>query len=210
VTAAQPATHERAFELLPWLINGSLGPAERDAIELHVRTCIMCRRELKEQQQLRTAVRAQPTIHVSAQSGLERLDRQLDDGGAATRRKRYAAFTPFAVAAAAGVALLAFLLWLTPLPQITRDTYSTLATEPAAGTVLLDIVFAEVTTAADIQSLLDEIGGEIVAGPSDIGRYSVRLESANGREADAARVLATLARDPRVRLVTRSLSPPPP
>jgi hypothetical protein len=40
---ATPIGHARAFELLPWFVNGSLAADERDAVELHVRSCIMCR-----------------------------------------------------------------------------------------------------------------------------------------------------------------------
>ncbi len=74
---------------------------------------------------------------------------------------------------------------------------------------LLDVVFAEDTTAAEMQALLDDIGGEIVAGPSDVGRYSVRVVA---DPADAARLrelLEALAADPRVRFAGRSLLEPP-
>ena len=61
MTTEPALTHARAFELLPWLVNGSLTGAERDAVESHVRACIACRRELKQQQRLHGAVRARRT-----------------------------------------------------------------------------------------------------------------------------------------------------
>jgi hypothetical protein len=206
------ASHGRAFELLPWLVNGTLAGAERDAVEQHARTCIVCRRELKEQHRLHAAMRARRTADVSAEAGFDRLERDLDPAVHAQRRwrQRYAVIAPFAVSAAAGIAVLAVLLWFTPLPELEVDgRYSTLATPSTTATPLLDVVFAEDTTAAEIQALLDEIGGEIVAGPSELGRYSVRV--AAGR-ADAARLrkpLEVLAADPRVRFAGRSLSEPP-
>ena len=206
MTAEQPA-HAHAFELLPWLVNGSLGAAERDAVERHVRTCIVCRREQKEQQRLHAAMRAQPTVHVSSQTAFEQLNRQLDETAAQRTgawQLRYATVRPFAVAAAAGVALLVFLLWLTPLPQVGDGTFSTLATSLRADTTLLDVVFAEQTTAAEIQALLDEIRGEIVAGPSDVGRYSVRVADSQLTDTELTRLVSTLARDPRVRFAGRS------
>lgn len=210
MTSAAPLTHERAFELLPWLVNGTLRPAERDAVEQHARSCIICRRELKEQQRLHGAVRAQPTVHVSPETGFGELERTLVTGTRAVRRSRprYPALRPFAVAAAAGVALLAFLLWLTPLPQPAEDAYSTLAAPPRDAGALIDLVFAEQTTAAEINALLDEIDGEIVAGPSPVGRYSVRLDGALD-EATAKRLLAMLAADSRVRFAGRSFAEPP-
>jgi hypothetical protein len=208
-----PLSHERALELLPWLVNGTLQAAERDALEQHVRACIVCRRELREQQRLATAVRAQPVVHVSAQAGLDELDRMLGASAREVRaapslRRRYLALRPFAVAAAAGIALLAFLLWLTPLPQPGPEAYSTLATPPGEGAVLVDVVFAQQTTAAEIGALLAKVGGEIVAGPSAVGRYSVRLGDGPLDQAAVERALATLSSDPRVRFAGRSFTEP--
>ena len=204
--------HERAFELLPWLVNGTLGGAESDAVEAHARACIACLRERKHQQRLHAALRAASTTDVSAEAGFDRLERDL---GPSVRKRRhwrsYASAGPFAVAAAAGIAVLAILLWFTPLPGIDHDgAYTTLATPPAAAAPLLDVVFAEDTTAAEIRALLEDIGGEIVAGPSELGRYSVRVA---GDRADAARLgelLERLEADTRVRFAGRSLLEPQP
>jgi hypothetical protein len=197
--------HDRALELLPWLANGTLTGEEREAVEQHARACIACRRELKELERLHAAVRARRTVDVSAEAGFDRLNDELDGAartGRAHWRVRYATATPFAVAAAAGIAVLAVLLWLTPLPELGRNDYATLATAPAEGASLLDIVFADETTAAEMQELLDDIGGKIVAGPSELGRYSVRIagDQPNGE------LLAALAVDPRVRFAGPALA----
>jgi hypothetical protein len=197
--------HSRALELLPWLVNGTLSGDEREAVEQHARACIACRRELKEQQRLHAAVRARRTVDVSAEAGFDRLNAELDS---AARRgpprwgARYATAARFAVAAAAGMAVLAILLWLTPLPEPGSDDYATLATPLAEEATLLDIVFAGDTTAAEMQELLDEIGGKIVAGPSELGRYSVRV----GGEQPNGELLAALAVDPRVRFAGPALT----
>lgn len=205
--SGEPVSHARAFELLPWLVNGSLQPAERDAVEQHVRTCILCRRELKEQQGLQDAIAAQPAVHVSPRSGFDELARELDGGvGTPRRQTRYASARPFAVAAAAGIALLAFLLWLVSLPNLPSEAYTTLTTPPRAASPSIDIVFAAGTTEAEMRALLEEIDGEIVAGPSDIGRYGVRLP---GDESDVTGVLERLAADPRVRIALRALDGEP-
>jgi hypothetical protein len=199
--------HNRAFELLPWLVNGTLGDAEREAVEEHARACITCRRELREQQQLHAALRARRTADVSAEGGFERLNRELD--GESERRRttlRYATAAPFAIAAAAGLAVLAILLWFTPLPELADGGYSTLASTPAAEGALVDVVFADDTTAAEMQQLLDDIGGEIVAGPSQLGRYSVRVTGARADAADIGKVVATLSADPHVRFAGRALA----
>ena len=212
MTEPVDAAHQRAFELLPWLVNGTLAGAVRDTVEEHARTCIACRRELKVQQRLHAAMRARRTADVSAEAGFDQLNRELDDAGS-TRRfwpKRYAAVAPFAVAAAAGMAVLAVLLWFTPLPTLDNGDYTTLATPPSTAVPLLDVVFAEDTTAAQMQALLDDIGGEIVAGPSELGRYSVRVPIARAEGARFGELLDLLAADSRVRFAGRSLTEPSP
>lgn len=212
MTSEPALTHARAFELLPWLVNGSLTGTERDAVESHVRACIACRRELKQQQRLHSAVRARRSADVSAEAGFDRLDRELDETARSSRvwRGRYASAAPFAIAAAAGLAVLAVLLWLTPLPQLDSNNYSTLATAPASDVALLDIVFAEGATAAEMQELLNDIDGEIVAGPSQLGRYSVRLGEGRATSAKVTELLDTLAADPRVRFAGPALADLPP
>ena len=208
MTDAAPLPHTRAFELLPWFINGTLAGAEREAVEQHIRACIVCRRELKEQQRLHTSVRARRTVDVSAEAGFDRLDREIDASAVAAPprwRIRYATATPFAVAAAAGVAVLAILLWFTPLPDLNRDGYHVLADSPADG-ALVDIVFADKTTAAEMQALLDDIDGEIVAGPTSLGRYSVRIGGDHSKRQQIDKLLSALAADPRVRFAGPTLA----
>lgn len=209
MTTGEPLGHERAFELLPWLVNGSLSPSERDAVEEHARTCITCRRELREQQRLQSAIRAQPTVHVTSQLGFEQLDREIDGEVRAPRvtRRGYSAAGPFAIAAAAGLALLAFLLWLSPPPATAPAPYSTLAS-PGGEEQLLDVVFTQDTTTAEVRVLLERVGGEIVGGPSSLGRYRVHLtdRTSAGSAETLERAIAELDADPHVRLVTRALA----
>lgn len=208
MTDFEPLPHTRAFELLPWLINGTLAGTEREAVEQHVRACMLCRRELKDQQRLHASVRARRTADVSAEAGFDRLDRELGAQADAARprwRVAYATASRFALATAAGVAVLAMLLWLTPLPNVDRDGYQTLATPPADAT-LVDIVFADETTAAQMRDLLAAIDGEIVAGPSRLGRYSVRVANDPASDQQLDKLLRVLAADPRVRFAGPALT----
>jgi anti-sigma factor RsiW len=204
----QALDHEAAAKLLPWLVNGSLAIAERHSVEAHVRSCIVCRRELKELERLDTAVRAQPLVHLSSESGLNRLDAQLDREAGERLARRERLFTPvlrFAAVASIGVAFLGTLLWLAPsLPNQTG--YSTLATSPADQRAQLDLIFDQQTSAADIQALLQSIDGEIVAGPSALGRYGVRIRGTQVGDEQLAALLDRLARDPHVRFAGRSFT----
>jgi hypothetical protein len=206
VTPGPDLEHTAAYELLPWLTNGSLGAGERERVELHVRSCIVCRRELKALERLGAAVRSQPMLHVSAEGGLDRLQRELDREPVHRIRPRasgYAPFFRFAAVATIGVAFLGALLWLMPAVN-DRPDYSTLATQPRSQQAQIDVVFDRDTPASDIQALLNEVDGEIVAGPSDVGRYGVRIRDGHANDAEVDALVDRLSRDSRVRFAGRS------
>jgi hypothetical protein len=202
-------SHSRAFELLPWLANGSLSAVERDAVEEHVRTCLPCHRELKEQQRLRIAVRAQPTVHLSAQTGYERLTRALGGEPLLDERPRVRPLDRFvrvATLAAAGLAVAAILLWVVPSPRGARNdnAYETLATQQTHARSDVDVVFAHSLTAAEIQSLLAEIDGSIAGGPTEAGRYTIRLDN-DVTDAQLDGLVARLKTDPRILFAGRTV-----
>jgi anti-sigma factor RsiW len=206
VSEAAALDHDHATRLLPWLVNGSLEAAERVGVELHVRSCIACRRELRELERLGAAVRTQPLVPLSADNGLARLDEQLDNDAAARTSRRRAGYTPllrFAAVASVGIAILGGLLWLAPGLD-TRSSYSTLASSSTAQRAEIDLVFAKQTSAADIQALLTSIDGEIVTGPTELGRYGIRIRGGKLDEKELGALLEQLANDPRVRFAGRS------
>jgi hypothetical protein len=171
----------------------------------------MCRRELKELERLRLAVRSQPTLHLSAEGGLDQLQRQLDRETArrpVPRDAGYAPFFRFAAVATVGVAFLGALLWLAPsVPN--RAGYTTLATQPDAQRAQIDLIFDQQTAVADIQALLQTVDGEIVAGPSELGRYGVRIRGGSATDTEVMALIEKLARDPRVRFAGRAFTESP-
>jgi len=212
VTGRPELDHNTVYELLPWLANGSLAAGERDGAELHVRSCIVCRRELKELERLRLAVRSQPTMHLSAEGGLDRLQRQLDRESAKRPVPRrdvgYAPFFRYAAVASVGVAFLGVLLWLAPnVPNQTG--YKTLVTQSDAQRAQIDLIFNQQTAVADIQALLQTVDGEIVAGPSELGRYRVRIRSGSATDTEITALIEKLTRDPRVRFAGRAFTESP-
>jgi hypothetical protein len=208
VTGPPELDHTTVYELLPWLANGSLAAGERDGAELHVRSCIVCRRELRELERLRLVVRSQPTLHLSAEGGLDRLQRQLDREAASRPVPRGAGYAPFfryAAVATVGVAFLGVLLWLAPnVPN--QAGYTTLATQPGAQRAQIDLIFNQQTAVADIQALLQTVDGEIVAGPSELGRYGVRIRGGSATDTEVTALVEKLARDPRVRFAGRAFT----
>lgn len=207
--------HEDAFELLPWIVNGTLHGEERELVEDHVATCLVCRAELKSQRALRTMLREQPTLSLSAEEDYDRLTRRLDvsgprsshallprllsswfraAGGAAVRPLRLAGAAALAVALAVG-------LWFGLDGRGIDDTaeYATLTEANGSAGLFVDIVFAPGLSEADMRAFLRDIEGTIVVGPSEIGRYTVRLNLRSRAADDRDALMASLQSDPRVR-----------
>lgn len=204
--SADSFDHERAAGLLPWLANGTLQGEERERVERHVRDCLTCRVELAEQTALRTMVQRQPVVPLSADAGFARLRARLDRD---TRRRRSGARR--AAWALAATAVIAGIGWMIVVG--TRDPVSpqpgefgTLA-RPMGYAAHVDVIFAADVREAALRALLEEIDGEIVAGPSEnLGRYTVRVPV----ETDAAldRLVQHLLDDQRVRFAAPAFAPP--
>jgi hypothetical protein len=198
-------THEEALALLPWYVNESLSDEEHSGVERHVRTCLPCRVAMQEQYHLAALLKQQPTVPLSADGGFERLLAEIDG-----QRPRLRVFKPRVLrltrlatvtALAASLALAAWLLTLGTDSR--RDATFVTATQTASDDVEIDIVFAAEVPDADKQALIREIG-DVVAGPSDFGRYRVRLAAENAARADV--IVERLRADARVRLAARAYS----
>ncbi len=196
--------HERAAELLPWLVNGTLAPAERELVERHVKTCLPCRAALRAEQRLAALVQAQPTVPVSASEGFERLSERIPKP-----RRHASRHAPWLLATAAALALAA---WLAvdvarPPPAPEFATLSS-ANAPARG-ARIDIVFAAETAETDVRDVVRELGGSIVDGPNAVGRYTVALPAPVAAPGELDALLERLGRDPRVRFAARSFATEP-
>jgi hypothetical protein len=217
--------HRRAWELLPWHANGTLGEAERQMVEEHLAACDDCRRELAACRDLAREMGDQgevaPSPHpVQFARLMARIDagealreaRQEGEPGAAPRRagRRVLALwtaTPRPVrtllaAQLGAIALLGALLTLfgpahrqaagRSAPAGAPALYSTLSDPPPATAApgrQLRVVFDDGATAAAIHEILTGVGGQIVAGPSTLGTYTVEVPA--GRGADPLKVVLT-------------------
>ncbi|HEY8521883.1 MAG TPA: zf-HC2 domain-containing protein [Gammaproteobacteria bacterium] len=193
----EPA-HEDVIELLPWLVNGTLSDAERERVERHVRSCLPCRAARRTEQRLAALVQAQPTVRLSAERGFEELLAQVEQPAP---RRRLGVAPRHAALLAAGVAAAAVIAWVGLPDAGDRGEFATLTTHARADARRLDVIFAPDASEADVRGLLREIGGTIVAGPTELGRYTVQLDG-DARDVDAA--IARLRADERVRFAARS------
>lgn len=202
--------HAEVVELLPWFVNGTLSEVEHTRVERHVRACLTCYSALQQERRMQTRVRDASAERLSAAQGFDRLMARIDgesgQGGSARRERRGRAWRYAGAAAAAGLAAAGLLLWLWlglaggPTGTAPYET----ASGPSAGTgAELDIIFAAGLPETEMRALLRDIDATIVAGPTEIGRYTVRLDS-SATDDTLADVIARLMRDPRVRFAGRS------
>lgn len=211
-------SHQRAWELLPWYVNGSLAQPERERVEAHLAACPRCQEEVRTCRraaaEIAGAGEVAPSPHpIQFQRVLARIEEsereeRRHDGGwrilAPFRSLVQATPRPLRGALVAQAAviflLVGFLAWdaLRPVsPSPSPAVYRTLS-DPAPApvpTVRLQVMFLPQTTEREIRGLLRDIRGEITAGPSPLGLYTVEIPAAGN---PVAGVLARLRSEPQV------------
>lgn len=202
-------SHEESVELLPWLVNRSLSDEEREAVQAHAKSCVICRREIGElealQESIQTSAAEVPApdmrrinARIDAQLQRESRGRDLLEG------MRHFFASPwraaFVVQSVALVALAA--MWLQSGTSGTNEpqfrTLTTAGTLPAGH--YLRVVFDPNVEQAAIDALLTEAGLGVVAGPSERGVVTLRFGDAVD-EATRSASAGTLESDPRVLFV---------
>ncbi len=181
---------EHPVEQLAWLANGTLGEAERAAVEAHLAGCEACRAEYRLLCQLREGLDRHWKEQEPGELGWARLRaairqekaRASTAGSAATpQRGRW-------LAVAAGLVLAVQAAVIGWLWQDRGETpvYQAASGEVAAGSI--QVRFRPDATEGAIRELLDGLGLEIVGGPGALGIY--RLSGTD----DPAAVAAALRR----------------
>lgn len=206
MTSYNVMSHEESIELLPWLVNNSLHGDEREAVQAHAKSCIICRRELAELEALQESVQSMAAaVPAPDMRGINaRIDAQLQResrGRDLVEGIRNFFTSPWRAAfAAQSLALVAVAtLWLqsgTGEPQF--RTLTTTETLPTGH--YLRVVFDPNLERAAIDDLLADAGLGVIAGPSDRGVVTLRFADAVD-EAGRSTATETLQHDPRVLFV---------
>jgi len=206
--------HDKAWELLPWLVNGTLAGQERAEVETHVRTCLPCRRELKQQLMLREAVHESAVLDRSPQQGFDALMRRVDQPAAAGTMVPFDASVwsklrsmigrlvargpvPWGLYAAAGAAIVLVGSGLLYQPN-TGGIFQTLSSGAATDALMLDIVFIPNTPLSEKRAVLDTIVGTAEPRGGSLDRYRVRLEPESTPPKDAHELMERLRRESRI------------
>ncbi len=204
--------HDAAWELLPWYVNGTLQASERALVDQHLRSCLLCHRELDEQQQLDELVRESETVRISPRSSFDSLMRRIDSSATANTgpsvgfRVRELAWLPAAAAILAVGVVLVVLYSANPDRSGDFRTLSSETTILRSDSPALQMVFAQAATEEEIRNLLAGIGGRIVGGPSGAGVYTIELLDG----AVQPETLKQLQADERVRFIGQAYPAPLP
>lgn len=202
--------HRTVVELLPWYVNGTLPVAERLSVERHLHDCLPCRAALKDERRLAMALHRDTSADLSMERNFERLMGRIRPPQPSRFGMRglgaLVGRVPPRVLTATAMALILVLggsvLWLSAHRE--SAVYSTATNAAQAANRRIDIIFAPGVNDAQIRDVLASIHGTIIGGPSDIGRYTVRLSGRDLSDAEMQTLIARLNKDKRVRFVGRS------
>lgn len=203
------ADHLRAWDLLPWVVNGRATAEQAQWVDAHVAGCDDCRAELAWQRSLHDAIAAPPPATAGdPEAALQRLVARLDVPSEAQPAPPVSApgggpryLTPALAAAVVAQAIGLGLLSLHWWPGAGRDAspgYQTLS-EPAAAGGTLRVLPDGAMTQADWRALLQAQGLQVVAGPNAAGAYALAPVAGTGA-LPRAEALAQLRASPGVRL----------
>jgi anti-sigma factor RsiW len=213
--------HQALAELLPWYVNGTLAADERQQVERHLRTCLVCKQELQFLHKLADTVQQTKVLDIAAEGSFASLRTKLQTGPVAAQACPQ---QPGLVALSANrgrrwrwvsVPLsAALLLLLVLIPQGTQtwrlapaDYYTLSAAPPVSiGGTKLHVVFADKQADLRINALLAQIHGQRIGEPNSVGAYTVLLEVVPDSP-DMAAALAMLRAQPDVLFAEPIITP---
>jgi hypothetical protein len=218
--------HSEVLELLPWYVNATLDEQERQTVEAHVAGCSECAAELESLVAMRRMVVSagvagpgpSPLMLNRALEQIEEYERVKSHQEAAPRRAESGfwkkmvdwwqltpAFTRIAIAAQL---ILVVSLGVTVVYQ---RTHPSVIYVPLAGPssdelgATFSVKFSQGATEQEIRQALTAVDGEIIAGPSALDLYTIRLKHVSrNRTEEIEKARQTLQRNPRVITVLQS------
>lgn len=167
----------RAWEAMPWVLQGSATQEQSASLESHLAQCAACRAEFNQQSRLRLAMSLPSDISVDANVGLGRLLARLDtpEPQEVRLRQRSGTWLSRALVAvvllqALGIGALGLKLWSVDGSPLYRTlSQESLPAAPGAIRVVPDAAM----TLADWNALLHVLRLNVVGGPNDVGAYTV-------------------------------------
>jgi hypothetical protein len=209
VQPGQECSH--AWELMPWVLQGSASEEQNDWLHTHLTQCNACSAEFAQQSKLRLAMSLPTDLPIDAEAGLQRLLRQVDTPEPRQKPARGQSSGWLIKALAATVLAQAIGLGVLSSQLFTADqtpTYRTLSDTPApvaAGTVR--VVPDPQMPLSDWNALLRTLKLQVVGGPNGMGAYIV-APVAPDAAAQTSQIVQQLRTAPGIRLA-EPISPAP-
>ncbi|HXE66966.1 MAG TPA: zf-HC2 domain-containing protein [Rhodanobacteraceae bacterium] len=182
----------RAWEIMPWALQATAAPGQREWLMHHLAQCEACSAEFAQQSRLRCALSLPADVPVDAERGLKRLLERIDAPEAETTPARRwssgrltRALAAAVVLQAIGIGALGVRLWSDQAPQY-RTLSRPALLEPAGA---LRVVPATGMTLADWNKLLHDLDLRVIDGPNDAGAYAVVPAESASSSASALRKL---------------------
>jgi len=210
-----PSEHQQVWDLLPWYINNTLDPVEQASVRYHVKSCITCRIELNQQQQLVEKMQKIDLLEQVSQVSFAQLKMKIEEQpnlctfakhrepkkDAKFPSRQFLSFVQY-TALAASLLLLSLPFMLGSLVDTTdlRSDYRTLANSVVGEerTNMLRIVFSDQSDPEQINVILSVISARIVKGPADNGVYLVQVGDQHTTLQDVKNAIAYLHNDTRI------------
>jgi anti-sigma factor RsiW len=176
--------HGEVAQLLPWLVNDTLGAVERAGVERHLAQCVACRNEVESLRALQAYI-ARDDGDPLLTRALNRISARLEETESAPDPRRilrrialqWRQTGPWLRGAVMAPAVVLALLTVVLLAQPAPLYYRTLGATPvrAKPDTELVVVFNAALPERDVRGLLLRLGAHIVDGPSPAGAYTLRI-----------------------------------
>lgn len=187
--------HRQTWDLIPWLVNGTVSAMDRAQAESHLAACADCRDEYAFQSRLHAGLAIDARADASCEAGLAQLLSRIDaeESGHGIDATPRAAQKWLLRSLAAAVVLqaigLAALLW--PMQHAPSPAYRTLSATPAApASAVVRLVPSPELSLGQLQRILGENGLRIVE--ANDSATILALAPATGRHASAAAIDAAI------------------
>lgn len=221
--------HREVWSLLPWFINQTLSATEQARVESHIKTCITCRIELKQQSQVYDNIQQTELLQQMSNASFNQLKKRIETQPVSQLvlfRKKLVNFQKLffqfqvsrkSFALIFGVLLMTITFIFNAIHEeiLSENEYRTLAQSsvpPQEGNKpnLIRVIFTDEADVAQIDTIISSVYGSIVSGPYKNGVYEILIDSEQKYSMEAADAISTLRNNAHVifaELAHVSLSP---
>jgi anti-sigma factor RsiW len=182
--------HQQLSLLLPWYVNHTLSADENQSVENHLKSCLLCRRELITLRRLASELKQDDDLTVAAHASLNALRSRIDFSEKRAPSGRVSvinvltkkfAFSRFSIPVSLAACLILSVLIVGNTFELQQlnpfSNYVTLSNRHAAviANKQIHVVFSPSVSLEQVNTLLNTVHANIVAGPNRAGAYTIDL-----------------------------------